>query len=266
MGLMDIETMLKIEKELKKINPKIMLYGEGWNMDNALDNNFRSNMNNNKLFQNYGNFNDQYRNIIRGEQYNKNERGYISGINIIIKKVPNLLKGSKNIFNNIKQSINYVECHDNYTLYDQMILGGVDKKEIKIYQDFANHVIAISKGIAFYHAGQELYRTKDLINDSYNKPDSINSIKWKIPNSINKFREIIKIRKKYINNNKIYNVKIDNNLILINVDNKLNIYLKNDFNKQSINETNKLIFNSQDYNKPNGNYELLMPGVYIFEK
>lgn len=267
MGLMDIETMLKIEKELKKINPRIMLYGEGWNMDNALEPSLRSNMNNNKLFKSYAHFNDQYRNIMRGEQYNKNERGYLSGNNKHIKRVPDLLKGSKNMFKTIKQTINYVECHDNHTLNDQMILAGVDKKDIRIYQDFANHVIAISKGIAFYHAGQELYREKDLINDSYNKPDSINSIKWKIPNSITKFKEIIKIRKQYLNkDNKIYNVKIDNNLIIINVDNKLNIYLKNDFTKNSINEKNELIFNSQAYNKPNGNYELLMPGVYIFRK
>jgi len=267
MGLMDIETMLKIEKELKKINPRIMLYGEGWNMDNALEPSLRSNMNNNKLFKSYAHFNDQYRNIMRGEQYNKNERGYLSGNNKHIKRVPDLLKGSKNMFKTIKQTINYVECHDNHTLNDQMILAGVDKKDIRIYQDFANHVIAISKGIAFYHAGQELYREKDLINDSYNKPDSINSIKWKIFNSITKFKEIIKIRKQYLNkDNKIYNVKIDNNLIIINVDNKLNIYLKNDFTKNSINEKNELIFNSQAYNKLNGNYELLMPGVYIFRK
>jgi pullulanase len=32
MGLMDIETMHEIEKKLKEINPYIMLYGEGWNM------------------------------------------------------------------------------------------------------------------------------------------------------------------------------------------------------------------------------------------
>lgn len=267
MGLMDIETMLKIEKELKKINPKIMLYGEGWNMDNALPENLRSNMNNSNQFPTYAHFNDQYRNIMRGEQYNKNERGYLSGNNTHIKRVPDLLKGSKNMFKNIKQSINYVECHDNHTLYDQMILAGVEKKDLKIYQDFANHVVAITRGIAFYHAGQELYRAKDLINDSYNKPDSINSIKWKIPNSIIKFKEIINIRKKYLNqDNKIYKVKLENNLVIINIDNKLNVYLKNDFIKNSINETNKLIFNSQDYNKPNGNYELLMPGVYIFEK
>ena len=38
------------------------------------------------------------------------------------------------------------------------------------------------------------------------------------------------------------------------------------FYQNSINEKNELIFNSQAYNKPNGNYELLMPGVYIFRK
>ena len=96
--------MLKIEKELKKINPRIMLYGEGWNMDNSLEPSLRSNMNNNKLFKSYAHFNDQYRNIMRGEQYNKNERGYLSGNNKHIKRVPDLLKGSKNMFKTIKQT------------------------------------------------------------------------------------------------------------------------------------------------------------------
>jgi len=266
MGLMDIETMLEIEKALRKINPRILLYGEGWNMDNALPIELRSNINNANKFPYYAHFNDQYRNIMRGDQYNKNETGYLAGNNKEIKKVPLLLKGSPNMFENISQTINYVECHDNHTYYDHLTLAGVKKDKIKIFQDFANHVVAISRGIAFYHAGQELYRKKDLINDSYNKPDSINSVKWIIPNSIDEFRKILKIRKKYINSKtKKYDVEIlKDNIIKINVDNLINIYLKNDFKLTKINENKEIIFNSKPYNKPNGYYELVMPGVYIF--
>ncbi|PKK92567.1 MAG: type I pullulanase, partial [Tenericutes bacterium HGW-Tenericutes-6] len=67
MGLLDVDTMLAIEKELKKVNPYIMLYGEGWNMPNEVPAKLRSNQNNQALFSNIGHFNDYYRNVMKGE-------------------------------------------------------------------------------------------------------------------------------------------------------------------------------------------------------
>lgn len=268
MGLMDIKTMKEIETKLRKINPNILLYGEGWNIDNELKHFKRSNMNNNKMFPYYGHFNDFYRNTIRGVQYS-NELGFIAGNNNNLLNVFLSIEGSENIFNYFHQSINFVEVHDNYTLFDQLIINGIEKDKVYDYVDFANHLLAISKGIPFYHAGQEFYRTKDLINDSYNKPDNINGIKWNLGDHILKLKEILQLRKKYLNSNKdIYSFKILNNLIeltIINEKAKLILYIKNNYYENKIKNNLENIFKSKDYVKENDYIILTKPGIYVFK-
>lgn len=198
MGLMDIETMKLIEKTLKAINPNIMLYGEGWNMETVMPVESRANMNNNYKFMNYAHFNDFYRDMIKGRLHTR-DLGYGMGNVSLSNKVKDALIGSPNIFKSPNQSLNFIECHDNLTFYDKMLLDrGFDSGEFKISQDFANHLVAISQGIPFYHAGQEFYRTKNGVENSYNSPDEINRINWK-PNieSVKKLRKLLKIRKKY---------------------------------------------------------------------
>ena len=53
-------------------------------------------------------------------------------------------QGSLNIFDSPNQSINYVECHDNYTFYDEISIK-TDYDEFKKwhYQDFATHLVII---------------------------------------------------------------------------------------------------------------------------
>lgn len=198
MGLMDIETMKRVEETLKEINPDIMLYGEGWNMETEIPVEKRANMNNNYKFMNYAHFNDFFRDGVKGKLHTK-ELGYGMGNIHLTNKVMDAIIGSPNIFKNPNQALNYIECHDNLTFYDKMLLDkGFDSSEFKISQDFSNHLIAISQGIPFYHAGQEFYRSKSCVENSYNSPDEINRINWK-PHleSVKKLRKLLKIRKKY---------------------------------------------------------------------
>ncbi|MDX9692435.1 MAG: alpha-amylase family glycosyl hydrolase [Acholeplasmataceae bacterium] len=176
MGLLDIDTMLMIEKTLKAINPSIMLYGEGWNMSTEVPQKLRSNMGNQALFKSYAHFNDSFRNIHKGELHGPGI-GYTMGNKHLIPKAMDTIIGSKHLFSSPNQSINYVECHDNLTYYDKMLLScGFENPDFKYCQDFANHLIAISQGVPFYHAGQEFYRTKLGVENSYNSPDEINKI------------------------------------------------------------------------------------------
>lgn len=269
MGLMDIETMVEIEKRLKLINPNIMLYGEGWNMNNPIDDNLRSHMHNNALFPYYGHFNDSFRNIIKGNQHEL-ERGFASGNSKDLKNVSKVILGTKELFANLRQTINYVECHDNYTFYDQMIESNVDLSEIKYYQDFANHLIAVSQGIAFYHAGQEMYRSKNLVENSYKSDDNINGIVWEKYESISKLKDILKIRKKYVNKKTSTNKIVEKDGLLIYTiklsSSEIKMYLKNNFKLNEIKEKDTLIFNSQVINNNNGVYSIDKPGIYIFSK
>lgn len=273
MGLMDVDTMNQIAIELKKLNPNIMLYGEGWNMDNALPKSKRSNMNNQAMMPAIGHFNDFYRNLLKGALHTK-ELGYATGSKEKLEDVLKALKGSPHIFNTPNKSLNYVECHDNMTLFDTLHFNYKDKKIKHVYQDLANHIIAISQGIPFYHAGQEMYRSKDGVENSYKSPDSINMVKWEDFSSIKKLRQLLKIRKSYkvyrhSDYNKDVRAEIHSDYILYSLKSNtytLDHYIKNDFNEIKIPLDGKLIFGSKNVKTLDNEILINKPGVYIIKR
>ena len=79
-----------------------------------------------------------------------------------------------------QQAIQYVECHDNATVFDYFQL---EKEEIRLEERkalsrLALHLVLLSQGVPFIHAGQEFYRTKGLEDNTYNLPDSLNQLDW----------------------------------------------------------------------------------------
>lgn len=274
MGLMDVSTMNQIRLTLKQINPSIILFGEGWNMDNALDKEFRSNMDNENLMPKISHFNDFYRNTLKGELHTK-ELGYASGNKHLDKETMLALIGSPNKFNSPEKSINYIECHDNMTFYDKLSINYTDENIKKDYQDLGIHLTIISQGVPFIHAGMEMYRTKFGIENSYNSPDSINKIRWKKEESVDNLIKLIRIRKKYglyrlsyYDKNKVM-VKTYKDYILYTLTNKkysLSHFIKNDYKSIKIKPLGNLIFNSKDVTIKNEEVTLNKPGVYIFYK
>jgi pullulanase len=275
MGLLDLDTMALIEKKLKEVNPYMMLYGEGWNMQTEVPSKLRSNMYNQAKFPYYAHFNDFYRNTMKGD-LNTNELGFAMGGRSHIKAMKAII-GSPHMFTNPNQSINYVECHDNLTFYDRMIKNhGFELPDFKVAQDLANHMIAISQGIPFYHAGQEFYRSKKGVENSYESSDEINKILWRpSEQSVKQLRKLLKIRKKYklyhLNEYTDEHVKIDkvNKLIVYTLEDnqyKLIHYIKNYFalEKLPLNE-GKLIFPSQKAITEKNQLFVDQPGIYIIE-
>ncbi|MFH1693926.1 MAG: hypothetical protein ABH890_06560 [Bacillota bacterium] len=273
MGLLDIDTMIEIDKALKKINPNIMLYGEGWNMPNEVPTKLRSNLANNAQFPAIAHFNDFYRNTMKGELHGPG-LGYTMGNHHLTLDAMDAIIGSPSIFLSPNQSINYIECHDNLTFYDKMLLTcGFENPEFKVCQDFANHVIAISQGIPFYHAGQEFYRSKKGIENSYDSPDEINQIFWHIKEEgVNKLKQLLKIRKKYaLYRQTTYNSTVmitkENQLLVYKLEDETNIlvhYIKNyfDIEKLPLNG-GKLIFPSQKALSEEKFIYVDKPGIYI---
>ncbi len=269
MGLMDIETMHQIEQELKLINPNIMLYGEGWNIPNTMPRDTRANINNQKQFKGYSHFNDQFRNHMKGT----NKFGYAMGNNEHFETLKNLLLGSLNIFDHPHQSINYVECHDNYTFYDEIsIKTDYDEYKKWNYQDFATHLVLISQGVPFIHAGQEFYRTKNKVENSYKSPDEINMVVWNHKlNSVEKLRELIQIRKTYKiytnSNAKTKEVIQKGGFVVYTLENhrqKITHYLQNDYQTRRITleEGQEILFASQDFLLDKHHLKVSKPGVY----
>ncbi|MBN2299775.1 MAG: hypothetical protein JXC31_01175 [Acholeplasmataceae bacterium] len=273
MGLMDVDTMLEIDRTLRAINPNIMLYGEGWNMNSSVPSKNRSNMHNQNQFPTIAHFNDSYRNVMKGENHGPG-LGFAMGNQHLTLKAMEVITGSQALFSTPNQSINYVECHDNLTFYDKMLLNcGYERPDFKVCQDFANHLIAISQGIPFYHAGQEFYRSKKGVENSYNSPDVINKIHWNAnEKSIKKLKKLLKIRKKYAlyrqnNYNQSVSIEKQNQLIIYRLEDKKNIlihYIKNYFNIEKLSLDNgTLIFPSQKAVSEENSIYVDQPGIYI---
>ncbi|MCT8137288.1 hypothetical protein H1D32_05730 [Anaerobacillus sp. CMMVII] len=98
-----------------------------------------------------------------------------------------LVSGSTNefyqvpgIFSDPYKSVNYVECHDNHTLWDKLTLANPtqsDNVRASMHR-LATALTILSQGIPFLHAGQEFYRTKQGVENSYCSPDEINKLDW----------------------------------------------------------------------------------------
>lgn len=274
MGLMDIATMHQIEKKLKAINPNIMLYGEGWMMDSVMKPDERATIANQKHFLTYAHFNDYFRNTIRGETYQK---GYAMGNIQLMNQAMEALLGSPKGYHSPNQTINYIECHDDMTYFDKLIsFSHHSLKENHQLQDFANHLVAIAQGIPFYHAGQELYRSKQGIANSYQEPDHINGIRWHLHEaSIERLQAILAIRKQfpmYRQNTSENKALIQKNGSLIiyfleNEKHQLIHYLKTDFKLETwALPEGDLLFSSQNIEIKNNFLYTQYPGVIIFYK
>ena len=163
-------------------------------------------MYNRHLLFNIGHFNDKLRETIKGATFDVKQKGYALGSNAHLDDIKNLLLGStlnKFLFRYASQSINYVECHDNNTFFDKasIALGDATVEEVKKRQRLATAFVILAQGVPFIHAGQEFFRTKKGVENSYKSPDSINEINWNLLDEnkehIDFVKELIRIRKKY---------------------------------------------------------------------
>ncbi len=211
MGLIDIKTINQVYEECRKIKPDFIIYGEGWDMPSVMPGNQKASMYNAGQLPNIGFFNDRYRDIVKGKSDHSAlyMRGYLTGD-------INYRDGFKHsfagcilplafppLFDKPGQSINYVECHDNNTLYDKLKVCCYDDSEEDIFKHIKliNAVNILSFGVPFFHAGQEIGLSKNGDHNSYRSGDEINSFKWNLVDqreSLYKyFKELVELKKTY---------------------------------------------------------------------
>ncbi|MBB5017985.1 pullulanase/glycogen debranching enzyme [Chitinivorax tropicus] len=85
-----------------------------------------------------------------------------------------------------QETINYVEAHDNQTLFDINAFKlpvGTSKADRVRSQILGSAIVTLSQGIPFYHAGQDILRSKALDRDSYNSGDWFNQLDWTYTNN-----------------------------------------------------------------------------------
>ncbi|MDX1517806.1 MAG: pullulanase-type alpha-1,6-glucosidase, partial [Woeseiaceae bacterium] len=81
-----------------------------------------------------------------------------------------------------QEVINYAAAHDNETLFDisqyKLPVGtGMDDR-VRVV-NLANSIIALSQGVPFFHAGQDLLRSKSMDRNSFNSGDWFNVIDFR---------------------------------------------------------------------------------------
>ena len=209
MGLIDIETVRETYKVAKAIKDDAIFYGEGWNMGEELPKEKRANKDNYAKLPEFAFFNDSYRDIVKGPSspFNLNEKGYICGntsyqFGLDYAFHAGVLKLSyEPMFETANQSLNYLECHDNNTLYDKLIVSNAHEEEKMLLDrvSLANSILLLSFGVPFLHMGQEIGLSKDGLDNTY-KTLSVNNMDYRLVDErfdmVNRFRMMNILRRK----------------------------------------------------------------------
>ena len=194
MELLDIDTTKEIVRKATKIDKNFLIYGEPWKGGSSplVNGTYKGSQKN----ENFSVFNDTFRDAIRGN--NNPSCGFINGNSCNSDFAWSIIEGLKGsiytLTSNPNESINYIDAHDNYTLWDQIeksqnpnLNFGDYRKNIPnhplnsslVRQDLLGmSIIFSSQGIPFIQYGAEFLKTKQGDHNSYKSNDDINSIKW----------------------------------------------------------------------------------------
>jgi len=218
MGIHDIETMNAIRAALDKVDRTIFMYGEGWTAASSpLAEDKRAVKKNAKKLDNIAVFSDDIRDALRGSWMHSQIPGFVSGTDSLEESVKfgvvgatqhdsidytKLIYSKAPYVNNPTQIINYVSCHDDMCLVDKLIESkpaNATDEELVRFNKLAQTVVFTSQGVPFIYAGEELYRNKKGIHNTYQSPDSINRIDWDSKTShkdiFNYYKGLIALRK-----------------------------------------------------------------------
>ena len=186
MGVLDIETLNEAREALLKINPDIIMYGEGWTGgESALPESERCMKINAPKTPGIGMFSDDIRDVVKGHVFYMDELGFVNGAtdrDEELKRAVTCADWAKSPM----QSINYLSCHDNYTLWDRFIISNShESEEMRIRMNkLAASILFTAQGIPFFLHGEEFARTKISeadgapVENSYCSPLSVNAIDY----------------------------------------------------------------------------------------
>jgi pullulanase len=230
MALHDTETMNLLVDALHAIDDTILIYGEPWTGGTTpLPASLQAGKANLDDMPSVAAFNDDLRDGTKGSVFGGALGGFIQGeysiagmdtmmrvrYGIVGGVSHPAIDGSKLSAGSVwhhepTKTINYVTAHDNNTLHDKLYLSLVESDRLNLIpalQKQANAIVLTSQGIAFLHAGDELLRSKPLVDaegfdhNSYQSPDETNQIRWDsltdetVQNVHNYYKGLIALRK-----------------------------------------------------------------------
>ncbi len=219
MAIHDTETMNAVASELKKINPSIFVYGEGWTAgDSPLAAERRALKENVSAMKDIAVFSDDLRDAVKGHYTDASDRGFATGkpgleetvkIGIVAATAHpqvDYSKGNNSRFpyaESPEMIVNYVSCHDDLCLTDKLkkSMAGESEENMLNAAKLAQTIVFTSQGTPFMFAGEEVFRDKKGVHNSYKSPDSINAIDWsnkaRYRDLFDYYRNLVKLRKEH---------------------------------------------------------------------
>lgn len=220
MGIHDIETLNQLTDRLLEVEPSLIFYGEGWTAGaSPLPDSLRALKANTSKLKHFAAFSDDLRDGLKGSVFDEHATAFVNGgsnaeqsirFGIVAATQHPQVDYSKVNYSKAPwarepwQCINYVSCHDNHTLADKLVISGQGKFSSEAMQQMdklANGIVLTSQGISFLHAGEEMMRTKRGVENSFNKPDSINAIDWSWKDAyadvLGHYQRLISLRKSH---------------------------------------------------------------------
>ena len=214
MGVHDVTTMNEIRKALDnnvKDGSKVIMYGEPWTGGPLATKEPTAVKANIKMLDNrIGAFNDDYRDSVKGHVFNGLDKGFIQSGN---GKTNLQAAITANTIDNQwakqpSQAIAYTSAHDNFTLYDKLVLSVkndmsyADRDEQLVDMNrLAAALTFTSQGINFMQAGEEFARTKFGDENSYASSTEVNLLDWERAKEFSDlssyYAGLIEIRKHY---------------------------------------------------------------------
>jgi len=197
--LLSAETARFIIDELKKINPNVIIYGEAWNEKE-------------KEFSEmgWGSFNAKFRDVLRGDLHNYDEKGFLFGNfrdSETLENLQALILGTPNIYQSSAHAVNFLEVHDDYCFNDYLRLSSSRNSKDDIIDDPMKHIeldddllrknklgaliLLTSQGIPIIHQGQDWAHSQIIAEtdaydpnvgkmdrNPYNKDNETNWVNW----------------------------------------------------------------------------------------
>ena len=196
MGIHDIATMNEIRQEAQKLDPQVLIYGEGWAAETpqyAADSlAMKANI---ARLPGIAAFCDEMRDGLRGPWDDDKKGAFLAGFPGHEESIkfgivgaishPQVKMDEVNYSNKAwaqepVQMMSYVSCHDDMCLVDRLRTSVTDLKgnDLEKLDMLAQTAVLTSQGIPFIFAGEEVMRDKKFVHNSFQSPDSVNAINW----------------------------------------------------------------------------------------
>lgn len=269
MAIHDTETMSQVAAALKEINPSIFVYGEGWTAgDSPLPVERRALKENVSQMTGIAVFSDDLRDAVKGHYSNAAGRGFATGaegneetvrIGIVAATAHpqvDYTRGNNSRFAyaaSPEMIVNYVSCHDDMCLTDKLAasMPGSTEAQRQRAARLAQTIVFTSQGTPFMFAGEELFRDKKGVHNTYKSPDSVNGIDWNLKHinaeQFNYYVELIRLRRTHPAFRMTTAEDIARNIVFDKVSqpNLISYSIKNNANGDEWREI-KLVFNGSD--------------------